>query len=743
MKKPYLCRECGETDSNKFSGTMKGRCAACQNEINRKRYHQKLGYSDRIIKPFLCRECGETDSNEFYGNAKSICKKCQNKINKSNHKPKPFLCRECGETDSNEFYGSNKSLCGECQKKKKRYSGKAVLKRLRRFNKKIEILIHRSQKIIVKQNQNESKKLKYKTYVSVIQKNSRGEVINIFPNRIVAAMAYDVSTSFIMKRIQKNMALHDGTYLENGKKIRQPVVVDNRPKVGSQEYFEKTVVANHGDIYLLDRSKYINNETEVEIGCKKHGNYFRVQATTLLRRTERNGGMKKNPEVGSCPICRKEYFIKIKEDFYVKCREAHNNEYQYGEYVNLETPLDVYCEKHGKFVVNPYTHSSGGGKCPECYPVYPWGRKPNPLDKRVGDKRYYICDIHGDVRIGMNRSMDSGCPKCVAEKNEIDKYKKLIDYLAKNYSDYHYVVDDHKIVFTCEKHGNTETVKRTEFQMRKRGVSLYCKDCKIQKNRIKRHEARIKLEARIRKIIESQYSGHYEFLELHYKKNGNSVVKLKMLYNNKERVVTTHTILRGDLSTNTRRFPKTYLNYENAKLKMRELGINSFRQYQKWYKRTHPTTLPANVFRYYTDNGGEWVSYMDFFGTDEKSIMSKGEKRIADYLNKKGMRYEYQKKYDDCRDINPLPFDFYLPQYDILIEFDGYQHYHEVQRFGELKYVQKHDKIKTNYCLKNGITLIRIPYWELDDNVVEWTLDNEITRHAANQAIKYLNKTRI
>lgn len=65
-------------------------------------------------------------------------------------------------------------------------------------------------------------------------------------------------------------------------------------------------------------------------------------------------------------------------------------------------------------------------------------------------------------------------------------------------------------------------------------------------------------------------------------------------------------------------------------------------------------------------------------------------------------------------------FDFYLPDYNLMIEYDGEQHYMSVN-FGEnntklmeerLKIRQKNDQIKNNYCKANNINLLRIPYWE-------------------------------
>ena len=94
--------------------------------------------------------------------------------------------------------------------------------------------------------------------------------------------------------------------------------------------------------------------------------------------------------------------------------------------------------------------------------------------------------------------------------------------------------------------------------------------------------------------------------------------------------------------------------------------------------------------------------------------MSKGEYRILQFLEKQNIKYELQKRYKDCKDKKQLPFDFYLPDYNYCIEFDGYQHYHKAKYDTDLSFElrKRHDKIKTEYCKSNGIKLIRIPYYE-------------------------------
>ena len=93
---------------------------------------------------------------------------------------------------------------------------------------------------------------------------------------------------------------------------------------------------------------------------------------------------------------------------------------------------------------------------------------------------------------------------------------------------------------------------------------------------------------------------------------------------------------------------------------------------------------------------------------------SSGERQIRQWLNKYDIKYEYQKPFKNCRDILPLPFDFYLPNYNVCIEYQGIQHYKPVELFGGQKTFelqQKHDDIKREYCVNNNIKLLEIPYW--------------------------------
>lgn len=101
-------------------------------------------------------------------------------------------------------------------------------------------------------------------------------------------------------------------------------------------------------------------------------------------------------------------------------------------------------------------------------------------------------------------------------------------------------------------------------------------------------------------------------------------------------------------------------------------------------------------------------------------LSSRGESKIAEILDILEIKYKRQKTFNQC--INPithskLKFDFYLPDYNCCIEYDGKQHFVEKGTWAEKENIENiilRDKIKTDYCLNNGLILIRIPYTDYE-----------------------------
>ena len=104
--------------------------------------------------------------------------------------------------------------------------------------------------------------------------------------------------------------------------------------------------------------------------------------------------------------------------------------------------------------------------------------------------------------------------------------------------------------------------------------------------------------------------------------------------------------------------------------------------------------------------------------------MSHGELKITNFLNSRLVLYNHQHWFKDCRSNigkrQILKFDFYIPTKNLLIEYDGAQHFKQ-SKFGnhtitksELRDNQRRDRIKSKYARSKNIKLLRIKYTQIN-----------------------------
>ena len=110
---------------------------------------------------------------------------------------------------------------------------------------------------------------------------------------------------------------------------------------------------------------------------------------------------------------------------------------------------------------------------------------------------------------------------------------------------------------------------------------------------------------------------------------------------------------------------------------------------------------------------------------------SKGEYKIIELLKQHNIEFEKEKTFENCVFPDTLKrarFDFYLPEFNLLIEFDGIQHfnYSEWGWNSQENFIktQEHDKFKNEWCKNNNISIIRIPYTHLSTLKIEDLLEN-------------------
>lgn len=91
------------------------------------------------------------------------------------------------------------------------------------------------------------------------------------------------------------------------------------------------------------------------------------------------------------------------------------------------------------------------------------------------------------------------------------------------------------------------------------------------------------------------------------------------------------------------------------------------------------------------------------FPTKVSSIL---ERKITDFLLQNNINFIDQYRFDDFK---KYPFDFYFPEFNLVLEPGGDQHFIPINRWGgedELKKIKERDKRKYDYCIQNGITIL-------------------------------------
>lgn len=147
-------------------------------------------------------------------------------------------------------------------------------------------------------------------------------------------------------------------------------------------------------------------------------------------------------------------------------------------------------------------------------------------------------------------------------------------------------------------------------------------------------------------------------------------------------------------------------------------------------------------FTFYSEYDGYWGKITGYDSLLDKVFCKKpsdimktsvvpnksiAEQRISEWLKRHQIPFKEQYSFEDLKDKKCLKFDFFLEEKNLLIEFDGEQHFKQRRDdpTGEkLKITQEHDKMKNEYCQENNIELFRISY--LDFKHIERKLSEYI-----------------
>ena len=407
----------------------------------------------------------------------------------------------------------------------------------------------------------------------------------------------------------------------------------------------------HGEKFDYGKVDYINAITEIIITCRTHGDYFQRPNHHLYG--------------SGCPKCRG--YNKTTEDIIKEFKEKHGDKYDYSlvKYINNKTKVKIICPIHGEFFQTKHTHLITTG-CPKCATITGSNKQKYTNEEFIER----AIKIHGD------------------------KY---------DYSQVDYIDAKTKIKIICRKH-NSIFEQNPNSHLSGSGCNL----CGIISMV---NEQKYTNEEFIERAIEI-HGDKYDYSQIDYK-GANTKIRIKChihgIYN---------------------QTPSKHINSKHGCPKCSGYHKTTETIIEE-FKKVH-----GNLYDYSLVNFINMISKIKIickshgvFEIDPhhhissragcpKCKSSKGEKIVRDILTKYNILFEEQKRFPDCKYKKQLPFDFYLPNHNITIEYDGIQHHKpysfrtdsEENKQKNFELVKLKDNIKTDYCIKNNIQLIRISY---------------------------------
>jgi very-short-patch-repair endonuclease len=435
-----------------------------------------------------------------------------------------------------------------------------------------------------------------------------------------------------------------------------------------------------------------------------------------------------------------EFALKSNTDEFIKkAKKVHGDKYTYDnvDYKDANKPVSITCPKHGDFLQKPSGHLQGKG-CRNCY----FEKKRYNTDEFIerakkihGDKYTYdnvdykgtnipvdiTCKKHGDFsqKPTGHLLLGNGCPKCQYETRRLNT-NDFIEKAKKVHGD-KYIYDnvDYKnsrepINITCPKHGDFSIVPNSHLR------GLGCRDC----------------------YLENRWSNTDEFIERAKKVHGNKYTYDNVDYKGSDIPVDITCPKHGDFLQK----PANHLIGQGCKDCFLENQFSNTDEFIEKAKKVHGDKYTYDNVDYkgsdklvditcpkHGDFSQQAYSHLRGGGCP-KCSESKGESIISKLLNTLEIQFVKEKKFEDCKNskvgryCRRLPFDFYLPEFNVVIEYDGKQHFEPIKQFGgeeTYKRIQINDEIKNKYCKDNGIKMIRIPYTIKFDDILS-LLKNEL-----------------
>ena len=352
-----------------------------------------------------------------------------------------------------------------------------------------------------------------------------------------------------------------------------------------------------------------------------------------------------------------------------KANKVHNGFYTYPEenvFTGAKGRLNVLCPKHGPFETSVRVHL-GGSRCKKCA---------------------------NEIK-GANASV----PLSVWLERAYEKHKGKYDLSKVHLT---YKNSDSRVIIICPEHGEFE--QNAESHSRGYGCNKCANDYNTQNKTYTQQTFEVKSN--------DVHKGKYGYTKAKY-------------INSLEPVIITCPI-HGDFEQRPVNHMRGYGCPKCGIVKVTDASKLSIHDWKIAGEKVHGV-----LYDYISCKAVDERTYLDISCKDHglftqradthikgsgcpKCVASKGEKAIMEYFKTTNINYIKEHKIDGFK----YRFDFYIPELNVVVEYDGHHHFKSIDIWGGDKYLEKTlriDKAKEVICKKNEIALIRIPYTAFDN----------------------------
>ena len=299
------------------------------------------------------------------------------------------------------------------------------------------------------------------------------------------------------------------------------------------------------------------------------------------------------------------------------------------------------------------------------------------------------------MKVDYNTKNELFVKKCQIKHN--NKY----DYSKTNYNGIH-----QNVTIICPIHGEFEQVAKIHVH---RGSG--CPSC----SKIKLNQVRYGTDEFIQKCIEV-HGNKYDYSKVEYKNNRTSVKIICPIHSEFEQTPSNHLSNRGckkcaGYNLSKEQFIEDCIKIHGGKYDYSKINWDTKKRKIEVICPTHGSFLIGKANHRLLNQGCPLCTE------------TKGEREIRLILEHENILFNTQHTFNECKYKRLLPFDFYIEDLNLCIEYDGIQHYKISEFFGGRSAFmkQKHrDKLKNKFCENNGINLLRIKYC---DNIKETLLN--------------------